>query len=456
MIAIYWYLVVGTLLSALALFPPVLRAIPISTSIIYLIVGLVLSPNVTGLLVLDPVEQEIFLEHLTEIAVIVSLFTVGLNMRRSLTDPMWALPIRLASLTMVLTIGAIAVVGTQLLGLPLGAAILLGAILAPTDPVLASDVQIKGPTDRDNLRYGLSGEAGLNDGTAFPFVMLGLGMLGLHPDDESGFLSLWPEGQWSLLAWFGWDLVWAVTVGLLIGGLTGWFAGRLVLYLQQHHKQTLALDEFLVLGLIALAYGLAELAYGYGFLAVFAAGYALRYLELHLTNHAPEPAALPPVPIDEEVEHDIVAEEPEKAAQFLVVSLHNFNEQLEHILQALVVLLVGGMLTSQYWTMDVLWLAPLLFLVIRPLSVLIGLIGSGLPLIQRGLTGWFGIRGIGSIYYLTYAIAHGLPDDLGRRLSGLVLSLIAVSIVVHGISVMPLMTWYGRTHNQDETTREAA
>jgi len=446
MTATYWFIIVGVLLSGLAIFPPVLRAVPVSSSIVYLGVGLLLGPALLGLITLDIVRDAVILERLTEVAVLVSLFTVGLNMRRSLSDTMWMLPVRLASVTMILTIGALTIIGTELLGLPLGAAVLLGAILAPTDPVLASDVQVKSATDRDNLRYGLSGEAGLNDGTAFPFVMLGLGLLGLHPDDESGFLNLWAEGQWSLLAWLGWDLVWAVTVGLLIGGLTGWCVGRFVLYLQKQHKQTLALDEFLVLGLIALAYGLAELAYGYGFLAVFAAGYALRYLELRLTNHAPEPVELPAQALDQEVDHEAVTLDPEKAAQFLVVSLQKFTGQLEHILQATVVLLVGGMFTTQYWSVEVLWLAPLLFLVVRPLAVLIGLIGSKLPPIQRGLTGWFGIRGIGSIYYLTYAIEHGLAEDLGQRLSAIVLSLVVVSIVAHGISVSPLMSWYRRNH----------
>jgi NhaP-type Na+/H+ or K+/H+ antiporter len=448
MIIIYWYLVIGLLLVGLAITPPLLRAIPISTSIIYLAVGILLGPGFLGLMSWDAIREVHLFERLTEIVVIVSLFTAGLNMRRSLTDTMWLLPVRLAGTTMVLTIAAITAIGTSLLGLPLGAAVLLGAILAPTDPVLASDVQVQGPTDRDNLRYGLTGEAGLNDGTAFPFVMLGLGLLGLHPDDEAGFLGLWAKGEFNLLAWLGWDLLWAVTAGLLVGGLTGWLIGRIVLYLQQHQKHTFALDEFLVLGLIALSYGLAELLYGYGFLAVFAAGYALRYLELHLTNHAPEPVELPPLPVDQEIEHEVITKEPEKAAHFLILSLKNFNEQLERILQATVVLLIGGVLTTEYWAPEVVWLVPLLFLVVRPAAVMLGLIHSKLPLVQRGLIGWFGIRGIGSIYYLTYAIEHGVPDDLARRLTALVLSLVAVSIIVHGITVTPIMSWYTERHER--------
>ena len=168
---------------------------------------------------------------------------------------------------MALTVGLIALVGVVGLGLPLGAAILLGAILAPTDPVLASDVQVTDPTDRDRLRFALTGEAGLNDGTAFPFVMLGLGLLGLH---ELG------DGGWR---WLAIDVVWAVAAAWRSAALLGSSSARLVLYLRRTHKEAVGLDDFLALGLIALSYGTALLAHTYGFLAVFAAGLALRRVE---------------------------------------------------------------------------------------------------------------------------------------------------------------------------------
>lgn len=446
MTATYWFLVAGALLVSVAFTSPLLARFPISTSNVYLLVGLLLGPGALGLLSWDAVREARLLEHLTEVAVIVSLFTVGLNIRRSPGDRGWLLPLRLATLTMVLTIAAIALIGVLLLDLPLGAAVLLGAVLAPTDPVLASDVQVRGVTDYDRLRYGLSGEAGLNDGTAFSFVMLGLGLLGLHPDEEAGFLHLWAGGGFTLPAWFLWDVVWAVPVGIAVGLGTGWLVGRAVLWLQRRHEEALGLYEFLVLGLIALSYGLAELVYGYGFLAVFAAGYALRLIELRSAEHAEVPAELPALaPGDETAGREIVTGEAPKAAHFLTVSLLNFNYQLEHLLEAAVVVLLGGVLTRAYWTLEVLWLAPLLFLVVRPLSVWLGLLGSDAGRLQRTLIGWFGIRGIGSLYYLTYAIEHGLPDDVARRLTGLVLSLVAVSIVVHGISVTPLMERYERT-----------
>ena len=437
-----WFLIIGLLLVSLAFATPFFERLPVSLSIFYLAIGLLLGPGALGVLSWDIVRDARLFERVTEIAVLVSLFTVGLNMRRSATDRMWFLPVRLATVTMVITIAAIAAAGVFVMGLPLGAAVLLGAVLAPTDPVLASDVQMQHATDQDSLRYGISGEAGLNDGTAFPFVMLGLGLLGLHPEAPAGPLGLW-QGSFSLLAWLGWDLVWAVVVGLLVGGVTGWIVGKGALMMQQHRNAAFSLHEFLVLGLIGLAYGLAELLYGYGFLAVFAAGYALRYIELSATGHAPEPAELPAVALGDKHGHlEVVADEPKKAAQFLAVSLLDFNDKLEHLLSAAVVILLGGVLTTQQWAPEALWLAPLLFFVARPISVMIGLAGSDLGRLQRALIGWFGIRGIGSIYYLTYALEHGVEGALAERLTSIVLSIVAISIVVHGLSVSPIMTRY--------------
>jgi NhaP-type Na+/H+ or K+/H+ antiporter len=439
----YWFLIVGVLLISLAFTTPLLHRLPISVGTVAFGIGLLLGPGVLGMLSWDIVQEARLFEHVTEIAVIVSLFTVGLNMRQSLTDTQWALPVRLATITMVVTIAAVALIGMLLLDLPLGAAILLGAVLAPTDPVLASDVQMQHATDRDRLRYSISGEAGLNDGSAFPFVMLGLGLMSLHPTAEAGFLGLWGDGSFSLWGWLGWDLAWAVIVGLAVGGATGWLVGKGALWMQQRISADFSLHEFLVLGLIALTYGLAELIYSYGFLAVFAAGYALRYIELCATDHAPEPAELPPVVLDNKDKNfEVVAQEPERAAQFLAVSLLDFNDKLERLLSAGVVVLLGGVMTTEYWAPEVLWFAPLLFLIVRPLSVTLGLLGSKLNWVQSSLIGWFGIRGIGSIYYLMYAIEYGLPEPLAQRLTAIVLSIIVVSIVIHGISVTPLMAWY--------------
>jgi sodium/hydrogen antiporter len=303
-------------------------------------------------------------------------------------------------------------------------------------------VQVRSSTDRDAVRHALSGEAGLNDGLAFPFVMLGLGLLGLHPDESAGLFKLWANAEFGVWGWVGWDLLWAVGVGFAVGGLTGSMVGRLALYLQRRRHDIFALHEFLVLGLIALSYGLAELVYGYGFLAVFAAGYALRRIELRATGYAPEPPELTPETLEEETEEEGSAKEPEQAAQRMATALMSFNDQLERILEAAVVVLLGAVLTTEFWAPEVIWLAPLLFLVVRPLAVVVGLLGKGTSYSQEALMGWFGIRGIGSIYYLTYALGYGVPGELADRLTALVLSLVALSIVVHGVSVTPLMKRY--------------
>lgn len=175
-----WYLVAGLLFVAMALGGSVLKRLPLTTSLLYLAVGLAIGPHGLALLDAHPVTESAVVERVAEVAMIVSLFTAGLKLRVDWRDPRWGLPIRLAFGSMAVTVGLIALAGVSGLGLSLGEAILLGAILAPTDPVLASDVQVADPRDQDRLRFALTGEAGLNDGTAFPFVMLGLGLLGYH------------------------------------------------------------------------------------------------------------------------------------------------------------------------------------------------------------------------------------------------------------------------------------
>lgn len=417
-----WYLAIGLLLIAMALSGSVLKRLPLSTAMLYLAVGTGLGPLGLGLIRLDPLQASAFLERFAEVAVIVSLFAAGLKLRVPLRDDLWRLPVRLALVSMVVSVTLVAIVGTVGLGLPLGAAVLLGAILAPTDPVLASEVQVDRPTDRDPLRFALTGEAGLNDGTAFPFVMLGLGWLGLH---DLGALG------WK---WLALDVLWAVAGGLAIGGVLGALVARLVLYLRRTHREAVGLDDFLTLGLIALSYSVALLAHAYGFLAVFAAGLSLRRIERQATGDAPPEA----------VRDDQLATDPEKAPAYMAEAVLGFNEQLERILEVAVVVLLGGMLARIRPTVELLWFVPLLLLVLRPVSVLVGLAGARVSRVQRRLISWFGIRGIGSIYYLMYAVTHGVPTPIARRLVDLTFTVVAVSVVVHGFSASPLMARYRR------------
>ncbi|HEX2205060.1 MAG TPA: cation:proton antiporter, partial [Longimicrobium sp.] len=430
-----WFVIVGLLFVGMALTRSVVRRLPLSTAMLYLAAGFALGPHGAGLLDVDLYTQSAVWERITEVAVLVSLFAAGLKLRVPFSDGRWVLPVRLATVSMTLTVALVALVGVGAMGLSWGAAVLLGAVLAPTDPVLASDVQVTRPTDRDRLRFGLTGEAGLNDGTAFPFVMLGLGLLGLHDLGASGW------------RWFAVDLLWAVAAGLAVGALLGTLVGRLVLHLRKTHREGVGLDDFLALGLIALAYGAALLLHGYGFLAVFAAGLALRRIERRATGGEAPPDDVAVAADNAEAEK--LATDPEKAPAYMAQAALGFTEQLERIGELAVVLLLGGMLSWSFLPREALWFLPLLFLVIRPLAVFTGLAGARVTPGQRRLIAWFGIRGIGSVYYLTYAMQHGLPEELSRTLASLVLATVAVSAVVHGVSVTPLMRRYSRSRPEE-------
>lgn len=426
-----WLALGGGLLLFMALSGSLLSRMPVSTSMLYLLAGLAAGPLGLALAAPDLTRHAALLEHLTEVIVLLSLFTSGMKMSVGLSDRRWYPPLRLALLSMVVTVVLITAAGVWLLGLPLGAAVLLGGILAPTDPVLATEVQVDNPTDRDQLRFALTGEGGLNDGTAFPVVMLGLGLLGVHELGAFGW-------RWLLV-----DVVWATAAGIAIGAVLGTVLGRLVLHLRHRHQEATGYENFLALGLIGLAYGFAVLAQAYGFLAVFAAGLALRHaaqvgtpaaetrIELALHNPQPAPA-------------ESLATDPQHAPAYMAHAVLNFNEQLDRIGEMAGVVVLGLLLWSVSWLPAAAWFVPLVLLAVRPLSVAVGLAGSRISAVQRRLIGWFGIRGIGSLYYLSYAVDNGLPAQHVDTLVSLTLAVVVSSIVVHGVSVTPLMARYRR------------
>lgn len=431
-----WSLIVGLLLVLMALAGSVLKRLPLSTAMLYLLVGLGVGPLGLALASPEPRAHAIVLERIAEVVVLLSLFTAGLKLSPGLRGRRWALPVRLALNSMVVTVGLIALAAWLFLDLPAGACILLGAILAPTDPVLASEVQLHEPGDQDRLRFALTGEGGLNDGSAFPFVMLGLGLLGLHELGSFGW------------RWLAVDVLWATVAGLGTGWLLGIAIGRLVLHLRRRHKEAVGLDDFLALGLIGLSYGCALLLHAYGFLAVFAAGVALRRLEQReggsATSQAPvEQALLDP---DRSVA-DHVAVDPQHAPSFMARAVLAFNEQAERIGEVAVVMTIGALLWAVQWDPAAWWFVPLLLLVIRPLSVHLGLAGARVSRGQRWLIGWFGIRGVGSVYYLMFALNHGVDPALAERLVALTLAVVVSSIVLHGVSVTPLMAAYEKARS---------
>lgn len=424
-----WALIIGALLITMALAGSLLKRLPVSASMLYLAVGYGLGAAGWELMTPDPQRYSAILERIAEIALLISLFSVGLKLGLPFSSRQWQLPLRLAFVSMTLTVALIAAVGYFALGLPLGAAILLGGILAPTDPVLASDVQVDDPGDRDRLRFSLSGEGGINDGAAFPFVLLGLGLLGLHDLGEFGW------------RWLAIDILWSIGGGLIIGSLLGALIGKLVVYLRTRHREAIGLDEFLALGLVALAYGVAQFASASGFLAVFAAGLALQ-------RHKKPPARQVPndglAGLHDKEAHLAVATDPDLAAAYMTQAVRGFNEQLERIAELIIVLVVGAMLPYIHADWSTIGFVLLLFVVLRPLSVWLGLLGAPVSGDQRLLIAWFGIRGIGSIYYLMYALHRGLPGPLADQAITITLTTVAASIVMHGISVTPLMNLYAR------------
>jgi NhaP-type Na+/H+ or K+/H+ antiporter len=443
-----WMALAGGLLLLMALSSSYLRNLPVSTSAIYLALGLAIGPLGFDFLQIDLREEVRWLERLTEVAVTVALFVGGLKLRLPLRDPAWVAARRLGGPIMLASIVGVALCAMLLLGMDPATSLMLGAILAPTDPVLAGTVKVNNAGDHDRMRYGLSGEAGLNDGLAFPFVI---------------FALLWAEhdgaGGW-IMEWGLHRLLWAVPAGLLLGFLLGRGVGRVAIWLRSHQQDTGAPSDFLALALIALSYVGAELIGAWGFLATFAAGVGLRHAELHVTRMTPHPeharrqsdkqnsspSATPHPPSEELVGASIQAEElkePTVAAGVLVAETITFGDTVERLLEVLLVVLVGVLLAS-HWDPRAVLLALLLFLVIRPLATRILLLGTPTTTPQRWLMGWFGIRGIGSLYYLSYALKHGISGRAAEELAGLTISVVALSILVHGMTARPLLSRYER------------
>ena len=433
-----WFIVIGVILIGMVLLDSVVDRLPLSSGLIYLVIGLLLGPGVSGWLHLHPVNDAPTLEVLFLVAVLVSLFTVGLKLRISstlFTKSLWRMPFRLAGPAMLITIALLAAFGALVLGLPWGAAILLGAILAPTDPVLASDIQVRHEDDRDYARFALSAEGGLNDATASPFVLLGLGLLGLHELGNAGW------------QWIAVDLVWGSIAGFGIGWLCGMGIGAIVLVMRRRFKQAYGLEEFLGLGLIALSYGLADAIHAIGFLSVLAAGLAMRRFESRdLKGQAIEAVEKPLA------ESEGKAALPPEAPTHMVGDVLDFNERFESIAEAVSVLIVGALLSAGTFSTEGLVVAVVLFIFIRPLSVYAAMIGSNASARHKRLVGWFGIRGVGTLYYLMFAIDHDLQQSLINRLMPIVLTVVAASIVVHGISATPMMERYERSKRRGRGT----
>ena len=425
-----WFMLVGGLLLAMGLTASILKRSTITSAIVYLAVGVLVGPTALNLFHFNPLKQSALLESLTEVAVLISLFSAGIKMPVPFSFARWRTPILLATVSMTITVMMIAEFAFYVLGMPWGAGVLLGAIVAPTDPVLATDVQIRHPGDHDQLRFTLTCEAGMNDGSAFPFVMLGMGMLGMHDLGDFG------------MGWLLKDVLWATLSGVAIGVAAGAALAHVVWKLRSKPHEHELMDDFLGLGLIGVVYSLTVMVNGWGFLAVFFAAVALRQTELKLSKAAQ--VAFDGSKTQQSVRADANAcpelEIPQTVSQGSLV----FKEHLERLSEVVMVLLIGGTLYLDSWTWAAVGLALFLFVVVRPVSVIVGLMSTHTTRQIRGLTGWFGVRGIGSLYYLMYAIENGLPEALSLQLIQMTLIVVTLSILLHGASVKPLMGLFWR------------
>ena len=393
--------VFGAVVLLTAWAPMLLKELPLSLPMVCIATGALLvwspfSPAVGW----NPLENRYVTERLTEFVVIVSLMGAGLKLDRPVSWRGWATTWRLLGITMPLTIAAIALLGWAILGLGLAAALLLGAALAPTDPVLASDVQVgpPGSGEDDEVRFALTSEAGLNDGAAFPFVYLAIA-IALSQVTGEPFLA-----DWLLVG-----VAWKIAAGVGIGWLGGKVMGYLTFYLPDRARLSETQDGFVALGITCLTYGSTELAHGYGFLAVFVAALALRSVERRSAYHD---------------------------------SLHDFAEQIERLVMMVVLVCFGAAIAEGSifgaLTWQVVAIATLILFVVRPLTAWAGLAGYRAPALEKGVIAFFGIRGLGSFYYVAYAL--GQTEFEQTQILWVTVSFVVLaSIILHGILVTPVM-----------------
>ena len=388
-----------------ALFPILFKRTPISLPMLQVGLGLIMGYYWTTLSFLNPIDNGLVIEKLTEIVVLVSLVGAGIKIDTELSWQLWRPTVRLLLITMPIGIFSMAVLGYYTFGLSLGAAVLLGAVLAPTDPVLASSIQVGPPNTggEDAPRFTLTSEAGLNDGLAFPFVYLAIKIAEAF-DEGNRFTS---EMLWS---WFAHDVLWKIGAGLLVGIVVGKVLAKLVF--SKYSQDTTISQGYVVIALTLLAYGLAEFVHSYGFIAVFVAAFAFRRSEHEHSYHH---------------------------------KLHDFAEQSEGLLMSLV-LVTFGMFLGQGLQSDVeltwrVYIVSFAFLLlIRPIGGLIALSGLNLPHTEKYAISALGIRGIGTLYYLSYAINQGFFGEEDTLKLWVVCSIvILISIFIHGISAKRLL-----------------
>ena len=412
-------LLAGLALLGTFLLPGLLRNRLLSLPIIYVTFGFLVFSLPLDLPLMNPEDHSFdrqLMEYITEFIVIISLAGTGLKMKRPLGWASWSSGWYLLGIAMPLTIAAVALLGWGWLGLAPATAILLGAVLAPTDPVLAANVQVGPPGDdsaEDEVRFGLTLEAGLNDGLAFPFVYLALALVAATNVTDA------------ILTWAWWDFGYRIAVGALMGYLMGRGLAKLFTVFRsrmRERRDTEVEESFFVLAATLLTYSLTEIVEGYGFLAVFVAA--------AVSSIQPE--------TDQEVQEES----------------YQAVDQVEQAVLGIFLIAFGGIIATGGLS-DLSWEGAVLGLIIlflvRPLSGLLAFLPSNLPFVERLAISYFGIRGVGSLYYLAYAHNSDAFSEIDTIWS-IVNFTILVSIFVHGLSVKPVLSWVDRRMGREDAT----
>ncbi|MFJ4815989.1 cation:proton antiporter [Streptomyces sp. NPDC088801] len=410
------YLCLGLGALGAAVLPRVVSKRPLSLPMVFLAAGVLIELLPVGVPAVDPVRDRLWVEHTTEVCVIVSLMGAGLAIDRPFGWRRWSSTWRLLGITMPLTVAAVALLAWGLLDWPPAAALLVGAVLAPTDPVLAGEVRVGEPLgterDEDEVRFSLTSEAGLNDGLAFPFVYAAIALAAAAGKGWSGDWI----GSWALT-----DLLGKCAVGLAVGGGVGWLLGWMffrvrtsALRLSEH------MEGFVALGATFVSYGIAEVLHGYGFLSVFVTACVIRAAERSHGYHK---------------------------------VLHEFTEQIERLLTAVLLFLLGGYLVAgalSALTLGGALLGVLLLLVVRPLTGWLAQAGPAMGKKERAVVALFGIRGIGSLFYLSYALGQDSFGGLERELWAIVALTVVISVVLHGVMATPAIGYLDRRRDGAE------
>ncbi|ABR64123.1 sodium:proton antiporter [Sinorhizobium medicae] len=406
----------GAVVLLTAWIPTAFRRLPLSLPIFCIVIGMLVGQTIFNPIAqLDSFNSRLVIERMTEFTVIVALMGAGLKIDRRVGLRSWALTWRLLGLVMPLGIVVIALGATWILGLGAASAILLAACLAPTDPVLASDVQVGPPETgtEDEVRFALTSEAGLNDGLSFPFVYLAIA-IALAPEEPDWFSH-----------WLLFDVVWRLLAGIAMGWIIGKLLGLATFRLPREAALVRTGDGFVALGITCIAYSLTELVHGYGFLAVFVAALSFRSIERHHEFHK---------------------------------ELHDFSEQIERLLMMVLLVCFGAAVSVGQLIDELDWrlvsFALFVLLIVRPVFGWVCL-PSILPKGERAAIAIFGIRGLGSIYYLAFATGAADFEGVGTLWSSVAL-IVLISIVTHGLTVTPAMRWLDRQRRTAPAGKQSA